>query len=237
MAGIPVHHTKVDSTSAWDKSRVVADTKAELRYVSAWVDDSADPALKGSYKFPHHYKDGGPAILKGVNNAKARLPNAKIPEADRAGVEAHLNAHQDDAKQSVLAVIQAWFEKLAHILDGTAETTEQAISMPNVYSAVAYELNQMSSAPGPNGGQPDGKYRALIDCYLDGPDIFAVIGMEGKLYKSLITLIPGGNLSWRIGRGRGRLQAGCRAEPIQGSAAGGRQISLVRFPGCHCCSE
>ena len=63
---------------------------------------SADAELKGSYKFPHHYKDGGPAILAGVNNAKARLSQASIPKADVAGVEAtFLNAHQNDVKQAI----------------------------------------------------------------------------------------------------------------------------------------
>jgi hypothetical protein len=103
-----------------------------------------------------------------------------------------MTEHQEDTKQPTLAVLKAWFEKLVHTKEGTSELSELAISMPNVYNAIWYALDRMSYALGQNGEQPDGIYRVLIDCYLDGADIFAVIGAEGKLYKSLITVIPGG---------------------------------------------
>ena len=182
MPGIPVHHTEVDTTSAWDKSKVVAETKAELRYVNAWVDGSADAELKGSYKFPHHYKDGGPAILAGVNNAKARLSQASIPKADVAGVEAHLNAHQNDVKQSILQTLQSQFMKLYSMVT-KSEKSERAISMPNIYGLVYAQLDAQMQA--------DGAWRALIDVYIDGADMFAVIGIDGLLYKSMVTLANG----------------------------------------------
>jgi hypothetical protein len=68
------------------------------------VDEKGDPDAKQSYKFPHHLADGR-VVLRGVNNAMARLPQASIPDEDRAGVEAHLNRHQrqfEDEKSPTL---------------------------------------------------------------------------------------------------------------------------------------
>lgn len=187
MAALPVHHTVVDSKSTWDKAKVTATGKTELRYVSAWVDSSGDASLIGSYKLMHHYANGGPAILAGVNNAKSRLSQTNMPDADRAGVEAHLNAHQKDAKQSIAQRFVAWLDELIGIDE--PDTVEQAISMPDVYNLVDIELN-------PNSGSDtmpmDVPYKRLIDCYLDGAEIYAVIGIEGKIYKSLITIVSGG---------------------------------------------
>ena len=64
-------------------------------------------------------------------------------------------------------------------------TIKQAISMPDVYNAVYSALNP----PPYDETQP---YKSLIDCYIDGLDIYAVIGMDGKLYKVPVTVIPGG---------------------------------------------
>jgi hypothetical protein len=184
MAGIPVHHTAVDSSATWDKSKVTATGKAELRYVNAWVDSSADANLIGSYRFPHHYKDGGPAILAGVNNAKARLSQAKIPSGDVAGVTAHLNAHQADAKQSILQTIKGWFDYwFADNED--REVKEQAISMPNIYQLVGMALSQ---------GNQDGSYVGLVDVYLDNGAMFAVLSKDGLLYRTDVTLV-GGNVT------------------------------------------
>jgi hypothetical protein len=77
--------------------------RSTLRLMYAWVDGSADQTKKAAYKFPHHeVVNGKPgaANLNGVNNALARLPGANIPDADRAGVEAHLKRHQNAAKSS-----------------------------------------------------------------------------------------------------------------------------------------
>lgn len=101
MPAIKIHHTATDNESAWDGPGEVAkasNDEATLRYMHAWVDDAGDPVAKNSYKFPHHAAgDGMPANIAGVNSALARLSQANIPEADRAGVEAHLNAHREDA--------------------------------------------------------------------------------------------------------------------------------------------
>jgi len=188
MAAIPVKHTEVDSSSAWDNSQVAAETEAELRYVHAWVDSDADPELMGSYKLPHHYTDGGPAILAGVNNAKARLSQTDIPQADVAGVTAHLNAHQKDAKQGIVKTIQAFLEDLKGWLigDNPDEPIEQAISMPDIYVAVSEALNV--------GQDEDGapSYMRLIDCYVNEAEIYAVVAIEGKIFKCPVTIVPGG---------------------------------------------
>jgi ATP-dependent protease ClpP protease subunit len=51
---------------------------------------------KGSYKFPHAKSKGGPANIPACRNGLARLAGANIPDGDRAGVKAHLQAHIDD---------------------------------------------------------------------------------------------------------------------------------------------
>lgn len=101
MGAIKVHHTAVDTESAWDGPSEVAKAPNDaptLRYMHAWVDGSGDPEAKSSYKFPHH-KAGTdtPANIAGVNNALSRLDQADIPEGDKAGVRAHMNAHREDA--------------------------------------------------------------------------------------------------------------------------------------------
>jgi ATP-dependent Clp endopeptidase proteolytic subunit ClpP len=83
---------------------------AVLRYCHAWQtqeaadadhksdDDDVDDQ-KNQYMFPHHRKEDGPANIPACNNGKSRLSNANIPEADKPGVEKHLQAHIDDSKK------------------------------------------------------------------------------------------------------------------------------------------
>lgn len=101
MGAIRPHATKVDVNSDWDGPKAVADAPNDaevLKYMHAWVDDEGDAEAKSSYKFPHHEpRIGSPAVIAGVNNALARLPQANIPDEDRAGVERHLRKHREDA--------------------------------------------------------------------------------------------------------------------------------------------
>ena len=101
MPAISVHHTAVDTESSWDGPAEVAkapNDEKTLRYMHAWVDGNGDPATKTAYKFPHHKAGTDTAAnIHGVNNALARLPQADIPEGDRAGVKTHLVAHRKDA--------------------------------------------------------------------------------------------------------------------------------------------
>ena len=106
MPAIPPHNTPTVDTP-WDGPGAIAaapNEAAVLRYMTAWVDPSGDPDAKGSYKFPHHSGQGAPANLAGVRNALARLSNADIPDADRAGVERHLRDHLDDAQRGIETV-------------------------------------------------------------------------------------------------------------------------------------
>lgn len=107
---LPVHHTAtVDEP--WDGPAAVAAMPNDdevLRYCFAWQsdeaaatpheegDDDADDQ-KGNYRFPHHKTKGGPANIAACRNGLARLEGSKIPESDKAGVRAHLQAHLDDA--------------------------------------------------------------------------------------------------------------------------------------------
>lgn len=112
MPAIAVHHTATEN-SAWDGPAAVAAMPNDdevLEYCHAWQsaeaaseeheegDDDADDQ-KGSYKFPHHRTKGGPANIPACHNGLARLAGADIPDADRAGVRAHLQAHIDDANK------------------------------------------------------------------------------------------------------------------------------------------
>ena len=106
---IAIHHTATVDT-AWDGPAAVAAMPAEyadLHYCHAWQDATADSSShtpgdgdaddkKGNFKFPHHKTKGGPANLAACRNGKARLSGADIPDGDRAGVQAHLQAHLDD---------------------------------------------------------------------------------------------------------------------------------------------
>lgn len=102
LAAIPYAKTPVVD-KPWDAAANVRRCRAEaraLRGLHAWVDSGADENLKGSYKFPHHEVDGagspGAANVNGVRNGLTRLPGSKIPEADKPGVQAHLQRHLDD---------------------------------------------------------------------------------------------------------------------------------------------
>lgn len=98
MPAIPVHHTATTDES-WDGPAAVAampNDASILHYCHAW--ESADAGdEKSGYKFPHARTKGGPANLAACRNGLARLSGADIPDGDRAGVKAHLQAHLDDA--------------------------------------------------------------------------------------------------------------------------------------------
>lgn len=114
MGAIPIHHTATVE-GEWDGPAAVAAMPAEyadLHYCHAWQSAEADASShtpgdddeddkKSAFKMPHHKTKGGPAVMNGVRNALARLENSNIPEADKGGVKAHLQAHMDDhAKKS-----------------------------------------------------------------------------------------------------------------------------------------
>lgn len=73
--------------------------KATLHYCHAWEAAGADDK-KSDFKFPHAKTEGGPANLAACRNGLARLDSASIPDGDRDGVKAHLQAHLDDGDKS-----------------------------------------------------------------------------------------------------------------------------------------
>lgn len=109
MGAIPIHHTATVE-GEWDGPTAVAAMPAEyavLHYCHAWQSAEADASShtpgdddeddkKSAFSMPHHKTKGGPAFMNGVRNALARLENSNIPESDKAGVKAHLQAHMDD---------------------------------------------------------------------------------------------------------------------------------------------
>jgi len=101
MGAIKAHKTAVDKAGKWDGPRAVGNAPNEaatLRYMHAWVDAKGDADRKASYKFPHHNAGTDTAaVIAGANNALARLSQAKIPDGDKPGVEAHLRKHRKDA--------------------------------------------------------------------------------------------------------------------------------------------
>lgn len=109
FGAIGVHHTETVN-GTWDGGAATrnANTPAELRHIHAWMETGGDPEAKGSYKFPHHAAGTDtPANLNGVRNALSRLPQADIPDGDRAGVERHLRAHLDDGNPDSTAHLTA----------------------------------------------------------------------------------------------------------------------------------
>jgi HK97 family phage prohead protease len=98
---IPSHSTGV-TEGTWDGNAAfsAASSASDYRAICAWY-SGTNPDERGSYKFPHHRTPGAPAVLAGVRNALARVPQANIPSGDVAGVKAHLNSHLDDAKSQL----------------------------------------------------------------------------------------------------------------------------------------
>lgn len=59
----------------------------------AWA-AAVPPATFGDLKFPHHDPKTHKAVWHGVANCLARLSNSSVPGADKAKVQAHLDAHK-----------------------------------------------------------------------------------------------------------------------------------------------
>lgn len=113
MPANPIHHTAtVDEP--WDgpaeeKALASPVTKASGNGMYAWHDSAgADPDgdgypdAKADSKFPHHHvTDGAPGAANedGCQAGLDMCDQADIPEADRAGVTAHLQAHLDDSEK------------------------------------------------------------------------------------------------------------------------------------------
>ncbi|HEX4521657.1 MAG TPA: phage major capsid protein [Gaiellaceae bacterium] len=109
LAGAIAPHSTEVIDEPWDAGEVekaLPDGKqAEWKSVFAWFADSTDdndtdddglPDAKSDWKFPHHTKVEGPAVISAVRDGLARLDDSDIPEGDKDGVKAHLQRHLDD---------------------------------------------------------------------------------------------------------------------------------------------
>lgn len=137
-----------------------------LRYCHAWRDSSGDPNAKGSYKFPHHRTEGGPANLAACRNGLARLDGSGIPDADKAGVRSHLEAHIADGKPA------------------------DAIDHPIRTDAIGAPVNRIHALKGPTtAGTPTGWYAIRNADGSQGPAqvyIYDEIGFWGTNAKRFV---------------------------------------------------
>lgn len=108
-AAIRPHETRV-TTKRWNGPAVVADipndaTVDDLRAIHAYVDPSADPTVKSSYRFAHHHGVGGEANLRACLIGIAVLNGAKgdpgLSDPERKAVYDHLAQHLSDADREV----------------------------------------------------------------------------------------------------------------------------------------
>ncbi len=92
---------KAAPDAEWDAAAEVAKaTPEDLMAMCAWV-DKENPENKTSYKFPHHMAEGEHAVVKQACGAAMSVINggrggADIPDADKAGVYAHIAQHMKD---------------------------------------------------------------------------------------------------------------------------------------------
>lgn len=80
----------------WDPAAEVTamEGAAALRARHAYLEPGADPAQRGSYRFPHHRASSDAAVvLRGCAASLARLGVTKMTAQDRAGVFRHLTGH------------------------------------------------------------------------------------------------------------------------------------------------
>ncbi len=195
MGAIKIHHTATDTESAWDgpaETAAAPNDEKILRYMHAWVDGEGDPEAKQSYKFPHHKAGTDTAAnINGVNNALARLSQADIPEADRDGVKAHLNAHREDAGLDVNDMTAAFSRKNQpfRCFDGDAKPHEPF-----------WRLRNAEESP---EGEPEMEMYGYISEYSWFED-----DITPKMFKDDLYLLgKGGPITIRINSGGGDMIA------------------------------
>lgn len=109
MPAIPYKKTSVDTESAWDGPKTIADlpndcTQTELRQLFAWVDPDGNEDTKSAYKFPHHEVTDGKvgaanykACVAAIGALNGGRGGTKITDDDRKAVYNHLAHHIKDA--------------------------------------------------------------------------------------------------------------------------------------------
>lgn len=99
-------HSTSTVDQAWDAAPNVSRATSEetLRAIHAWFDDDGDPAVRASYRFPHHAVDARArpgaanvrACIAGIAILNGGRGGTNIPADDRAGVWRHLARHIRD---------------------------------------------------------------------------------------------------------------------------------------------
>ncbi|GIV86079.1 MAG: hypothetical protein KatS3mg054_0108 [Chloroflexus sp.] len=141
---------KASESEPWDGPGEVAKASVEdLKVMCAWV--GGDGSKKGDYKFPHH-KAAKPhnVVWRGVANAAARLPQAKIPAGDVPGVKRHLARHYQEFGKTPPWESSAdlWdsYEELASADNvSTTELCECLLSLGFTDEAMAMMLEELES--------------------------------------------------------------------------------------------
>jgi len=100
-AGLIRPHETATEDGPWVPSDLKTNaewTVADLRGMHAFVDATADPELKSSYRFMHHAEPGGPANIKACYVGLGRLAvDVSIADDAKVGVYNHLAGHLADA--------------------------------------------------------------------------------------------------------------------------------------------
>jgi len=94
-----INYTKypLSTSDVWDSAAETKDASVDdLKKICAWCDGEKSE-LKGSYKLPHHELSGYKTNWHGVAAGMAALMGARggvlVPDADKAGIYAHLSKH------------------------------------------------------------------------------------------------------------------------------------------------
>lgn len=109
MPAFKIHHTGTSDRN-WDgpaneKNLPSGKDRAFYSRAYGWYDPNGDESVKSTYKFIHHFvdADGTPseaavrACIVGIGVMNGGMGGTTIPQADHAGLWAHLAAHLKDA--------------------------------------------------------------------------------------------------------------------------------------------
>lgn len=137
MPAVPIHHTPT-TDGAWDGPANEADLTSDLTVAIgddtfAWQEAGSDGTHKNDWKFIHHMvgSDGKPgaanvkACISGIGVLHGGMGGTTIPEADKAGVEAHLKAHLRDAGKEGKSM-----DPEAETREGDEVTSPEALPTP-----------------------------------------------------------------------------------------------------------
>lgn len=227
MPAIPSHDTAVID-EPWNAGANIDNIKnAVTKTVGedewAWYDASGTdpdgdgyPDEKGDYKFPHHQvaSDGTPGAANkdACDNALARVGDADIPDADKAGVRAHVQHHLDAFSRKQAAARAEAFA--ATVVDEPEPQPDVAVGAP-VADAPAYsDLDYVRS-------------ESHLELLLGKP--WAITPEAAVEVASRLTLQAQGN--FRSDEQIARLQAAAARPLLPRKAADGSKIAVIPLRG------